>query len=684
PTAPSPSASPFGAFSFGAGSAPPAAAIAPEFAFPTTKTATVSEPANTFPGAPAFSFPTVKTHSTTGPPLLTYYMSVRALNLAVVDALRAKLDKDPFLNLAGPLGAVSAVMERYEAHWKTITSTRDAGKDHKTAIANGKASEPFRPTSPVPTISIEEAPEVTMSEASTSVPTPVSTSSAPPPPVVSIPFDWAAARAGADDPPPPPPAPKAKEPAFSLPAPPTSFKWGGKDVTPSEPGTSKPPVLGGFVLKPIEADPYAEKSAFKFGSGVSVPAAPLKEDAPTSSKPSPVSSTTASEAPKADTKKLDAPKKFSFGESFGGIAKGSSTADPKTAESATSETAKVPEAVTNPFAFGASGPSTTSTAPAKAPGAFAFGSSTSSSSAPTPAFGSASSSDKVNPFSSTGGFNNGSTTAFTPTQPKPIPKPMGSPPITTSFGFGAAGSPPTFGFGAALGSKAPPPVAAVPGFSFGGATSGGFGSMSSSSTAQPAKMTTGFSFGAAATPSTFPGATSSVAAFPAAKVTTGFAFGSAPTPPAAPITAPVSATTSTSGGTADEGAVAPEDGNLPVVSSGLLGKGVGEEGEKVLYELRAKVFRIKGSDATDLGVASVYIKEREDDGSKRVLARNQGNGAVVMNFRLQPGMTVKVEKTFLTFMGFDGTTPQTYRLRVKTVGETEEAKKMLEEHAGAK
>lgn len=49
------------------------------------------------------------------------------------------------------------------------------------------------------------------------------------------------------------------------------------------------------------------------------------------------------------------------------------------------------------------------------------------------------------------------------------------------------------------------------------------------------------------------------------------------------------------------------------------------------------------------------------------------------NFRLQPSFTVKLDKTFLTFTGFEGTEPMNYRVRVKTADEAQTLQKHLED-----
>ena len=107
-----------------------------------------------------------------------------------------------------------------------------------------------------------------------------------------------------------------------------------------------------------------------------------------------------------------------------------------------------------------------------------------------------------------------------------------------------------------------------------------------------------------------------------------------------------------------------------------------------------------------MGIAIVAIKCRDDDGSKRLLARNVGNGNVLavrpvispllvadsweltanplQNFRLQSSLTIKQEKNILSFLGFEGTTPTSFRLRIKTEDMAGEFKTQLDDAAGSK
>jgi hypothetical protein len=48
------------------------------------------------------------------------------------------------------------------------------------------------------------------------------------------------------------------------------------------------------------------------------------------------------------------------------------------------------------------------------------------------------------------------------------------------------------------------------------------------------------------------------------------------------------------------------------------------------------------------------------------------------NFSLFPSMTIKLEKAFLTFMGFEGTDPMLFRLRLKNVEVASQLKAAIE------
>jgi nucleoporin NUP2 len=103
------------------------------------------------------------------------------------------------------------------------------------------------------------------------------------------------------------------------------------------------------------------------------------------------------------------------------------------------------------------------------------------------------------------------------------------------------------------------------------------------------------------------------------------------------------------------------------VSALLSGKGEGEENEDCLHEVRSKVWTLKEGKWADLGIGLFKIKKNTSDGKKRVLVRNEGNGKVMVNFRLVESFKPIKDKNVVSFLGFDGEgKPANYRCKVKT------------------
>lgn len=156
----------------------------------------------------------------------------------------------------------------------------------------------------------------------------------------------------------------------------------------------------------------------------------------------------------------------------------------------------------------------------------------------------------------------------------------------------------------------------------------------------------------------------------------GFSF-SAPTP----ASAPAASTASPTGDTAAE-AESTDDPSKPS-TSGLLGEGEGEETESTLLEVRSKIWRLDTSTKSwkDLGVCIAKIKHDSGTNKHRLLARNEANGKVVANFLLYKGLKSSLDKTVNAFLGFEGTQPTQYRMKVKTEESAGEFKRVLEEAA---
>lgn len=669
-------------FTFGSSTAAPASnGAAPSFAFgSTTTTFSASAPSSSTPafGAPATSSFTFGAQTKPAAPApapaqsdkLKYYTSLRALNVSLLDAILSRIDKDPFIDLSSD-GVFDKLKQKYEEHRTRVDKEHGMAKEDKMAVEAPSSSSAAAAPAPAP------APAFEIPEIFRNPPKPVpiadltdtrgtdaapASSSAPQKPTVAddgIPDIF-------KNPPKPVPiadlSEEAGENKIAPPAPPAVFAFAGSAVksTPSSSSSSAPPA-GGFVFKPDSA-PNVEKSSFTFPA-----AASSSPSAPVASAPSASASTTKSStrdelkppsAPKLAPAKLTNPPSkpsplrfgesvsppttpekgamaggeaqkpktgFSFGAQFGKIAKGEKEGegeakkdegekkdDPATVEEGKKEAPKPmfsfgSSTTGSPFSFG----SATSTSTAPATTAFSFGSaampssSTETPAKPAPSFGG------PTPFSTPA-----STSIFSA-------KLASSPPIAASFG---SSSPPSFGFGAALQPKdkdQPATFAAGrnTGFAFGsnigsaGSTGFTFGSAAppSNDKNQPVQTTTGFSF-----PSSTPASTSTDSTSAPAASANPFSFTTATAPPAADT----SAAPSTAGET-DSRAQTP--GANPFTAPGE-----GEEGEDVLHSVRGKVWKIEGGQAKELGIANVSIKERQDNGKIRLLARNETNGAVLI------------------------------------------------------
>ncbi|KAJ9479086.1 RanBD1 domain-containing protein [Pseudozyma hubeiensis] len=163
----------------------------------------------------------------------------------------------------------------------------------------------------------------------------------------------------------------------------------------------------------------------------------------------------------------------------------------------------------------------------------------------------------------------------------------------------------------------------------------------------------------------------------AAPASAGFSF-SASAPASAPAATP-SATGSDSAAESES----TDDPSKPS-SSGLLGEGEGEESESTLLTVRSKIWRLDMSTKSwkDLGVCVAKIKHDSSTNKHRLLARNEANGKVAVNFLVYKGLKSSLDKTVNAFLGFDGKDPTQYRMKVKTEDDAKEFKSVLEEAAG--
>ncbi|CAO1631598.1 unnamed protein product [Jaminaea pallidilutea] len=121
--------------------------------------------------------------------------------------------------------------------------------------------------------------------------------------------------------------------------------------------------------------------------------------------------------------------------------------------------------------------------------------------------------------------------------------------------------------------------------------------------------------------------------------------------------------------------------------SALLGSGEGEESETTLFEARAKFWRFVEGQWTDLGVGIARVKRAStlegDSASRsspaRLLVRNAGNGAVMVNFSLFTDFKATQNGQTLSFTGFNAEGKSCpMRCKVKTVDSATEFKSALE------
>ncbi|KAJ1025359.1 hypothetical protein NDA13_004172 [Ustilago tritici] len=154
----------------------------------------------------------------------------------------------------------------------------------------------------------------------------------------------------------------------------------------------------------------------------------------------------------------------------------------------------------------------------------------------------------------------------------------------------------------------------------------------------------------------------------------GFSFSA---PSAAPAPAQTAASSAASSG---EDRTSGSDDPSKNQSSGPLGEGEGEESESTLHEVRAKIWSLDPPTKAwkDLGVCVAKLKHNSETGKHRLLARNEANGKVAVNFMTYKGLKTKLESTVNTFLGFEGKEPMTYRVKVKTEDMSKELKEKLE------
>lgn len=556
----------------------------PERKTPAQATAPAPKPVSAF-AAPPPTFATAPSFTTPQPTVAPtaaielYYKSLRSLNLALLDSLQQETARDVFVDLAPTLNHLAK-------QYTTYRSDLEASYRSKFTV---KPATPAAVPAPV-------APQ-------SYIPTPATTTPAPP--------------------------------KIGMPVPPAKFTFGSGEPIKSTTPTSTP----GFV--PTGAALKKGSDTFKFPEKAVVPGVEAQKE---KAKFSPVApSPLRFGASPPVVKKVEETTKsaFSFGATYSGI-----IADPKSTPAPPTAAPLTPTA-TATFSFNAppsSIPSSLSTAKTLPPAFVPSVAIPISTTIPSLAFG-------------------------TPS--------AASPPLTASFGAGSSPTASAFAFGAGLRKeeivKSSPGAGSSAGFSFGAPKAGGAAFAFGGATSAPFKSTAGFSLGApassvaskeesavvsspfgstsalstsAATTSTpfgfnTPSTISSGSASPmAAAPSTGFSFGSS-----APATTLFLSVPPPVAAAVVEGAPQEEpDGSSEMISSAKpVSGGEGEEGEAIVHHVRGKVWTIKDGISTEMGVAGIWIKEKE--GVKRLLARNEVTGNVLIVCHFSPFLSLSLDAT---------------------------------------
>ncbi|KAL7004372.1 hypothetical protein EMMF5_006063 [Cystobasidiomycetes sp. EMM_F5] len=656
-------------------------------------------------------------------PEVAYYTALRGLNLSIVPPIQRLLEKDPFNDLAFALEQIAKnyreQRDKIEEKRKQSSETSSASSAAR-ALPAPQADAPKSTTTPAPVFSFGKtaakstpAASETAATKTNAPPVPAAGDSPAKTPFAGFTFSTTSPAASKPAPAaaPTPPAstsfsfgstapsvqtqavPSTGKATYEIrpqqdfkaaaaastpsgpapPAPPSTFTFAGQSFKPdaSDSSTSTPATLpaGGFVFNPSKAG--TEKSSFTFpatstsatatggdkgekeksstiqsqaGASNSSSATPKSSSGPASAATShfmPVNASRARQpSPLRQVENVQdessAPSPPPANKPFTGF---SFTAPPSSATTVKPSTTNSSTTSTPAFTFGA--PSSTFGAPASstsisvtpstpAKTAFTFGSVGGSGSSPTSgsspkassafSFGSASGATKTSPqsFNSNVGFSFGSPSSATTTT------------TTTSSAFGSGGSGggvPTFG-----------------GF-------GGFGGFSAASTSSNAATGGGLS------------ASSGLSA------TTGGGL---------------SATPSEQG---EDEASTETDGDK--TTNPLTGEGAGEENEVTLAEGRVKLYKMEEREGrkeyVEHGVNIVKVKRDGSTGKLRLLGRNDANGRVNVNFSLSSptsSMNLKVEKAFLSLLGFDKGSPCPMRFRFKNAEGASSFKAALESAVG--
>jgi len=132
----------------------------------------------------------------------------------------------------------------------------------------------------------------------------------------------------------------------------------------------------------------------------------------------------------------------------------------------------------------------------------------------------------------------------------------------------------------------------------------------------------------------------------------------------------------------EETSVFDDDGGVRT-NADLIRRGPGEENETTLFELeKAKFFKLTDGNWVDVGVGPTKINKDNTRGKRRLLARAEGSGRVLLNASLFPEMLVfrPEGKKDVMITTVEGGKPQKFLLRCKTQEEATSLHTALNKH----
>ncbi|KAF9992669.1 hypothetical protein BGZ80_003684 [Entomortierella chlamydospora] len=149
--------------------------------------------------------------------------------------------------------------------------------------------------------------------------------------------------------------------------------------------------------------------------------------------------------------------------------------------------------------------------------------------------------------------------------------------------------------------------------------------------------------------------------------------GGPPKPFAFQVPPPVATTSSDATAGQEDSEKMPDD-----TQSQLVDNREGEEDEKTVFEIRAKLFSIINNEYKDLGVGQFRVNENSETKKRRMIMRTSGTGLITLNSWVIQGMPAKREKNNLTLFAIEEGKPRKFMLRVKEEQSAEELLQALD------